>query len=96
MLLRCSHSGEWGDAVARVRNEPSPGTVPSVGTGSFAFPGTPSCQTRVRGVWSGVISQDGSCVLSPQKALSKFQNPARDLTLNNHRAAAPATPISAH
>lgn len=59
MLLRCSRSGDasWSDAVAHVRNEPSPGTVPPVGTGSFAFHGAPSCQIHVRGVCSGGIRE---------------------------------------
>lgn len=70
---------------------------PQMGQAALLFVGPlPARPTPEGSAVMGLGRQAGSCVLSPQKGLQKFQNPPRDLTLNKHRAAAAATPISAH
>lgn len=68
--------GLWGcrvgDAVAHLSNEPSLGTVSSVGTGSFTSHGTPSCQTHIRGVWADVIRL-AAVSGAPQKVFGNFK-----------------------
>lgn len=75
MLLRCSALGMCGTPV---RNERSPGTVPSEGTGSSAFRGTPSCQTHTRGVCSDGTRQAGwQLCFEPPKRSSEISKSSK-------------------